>query len=1622
MSIDSRDAKIQEIRRLVASLTEIGNGGTVNGDAQTDDDLDCILQGVKTLAARVAPSHDKQPLLDDFPFGVVRTTVDGRFLYVNRKLCEITGYNADELMHLNFQSITHPDDLPTNLHKLDQAVVGMIKSYRIDKRYIRKDGSTVWVNVTGVLMRDTQGKPDYIAAVIEDRLERDRNEAQRQAVTVGLRKVLAATNQLMSCPNVDTLLRQAVEVARNTLGLERCGIFFDHGEYIQGTYGTDGEGNTTDEHDARVILQDQWPQHVEQLKAEGAQWLMVDDRKHTEWDGEEIKVVGTGWVVITLIPLAEGRKAYLFNDTYISNAPIDETQQEIVAVFCSLLGKMIQRVEVENALHASETRLQQAVRAAKIGIFEHDHLTDKIYWSPVQREILGWDDEIAEIENLEDAVLQIYPDDRERIKAAIQRAHDPRGDGVYDVEYRVLARDGSIRWLSVHSITSFEGEGRDRHFVRTVGATADITDRRGVEEALRESEQMLRNILDSIPVRVFWKDMNLRVLGCNQHFADDMGVALPADLIGKTDVDLIRERGLPWLDQAILYRADDLRVIEQGESIFGQEEPQMRDDQQLYWARTNKLPLRNANGKITGLLCTYEDITERRQTELALQKKREDEQELLRYLTLLHEISRELTMIDALDDFYRRTVELGRTMLGFDRVSLWLYDAPRNSAIGTYGTNINGNLQSEAHMSFVVEPNTEFWAAMQKPDRFLYAEKVSLYHNFGVAGTGWIVVIALWIENRVLGWLSVDNLIKQQPISPPQIEILAQYGLHIASMLSGKQVKQALHDSEVFLQKSQTVGRIGSYYFNIPQDRWMSSPMLNELFGIDDSYAKDLDGWLALVHPDDRAGVGENLREVTEKKRSRFDKEFRVIRHNDGQEYWVHGLGELEFDEHGNVIKIIGTVQDISQYKRVVNALRESEQMLHNVLDTIPVRVFWKDLKLRLMGCNLAFVKDAGVDSAEALIGKQDNELLPDPALAGQAAKYNQDDLRVLETGMPLIGYEETQIRADGGQYWLRTSKVPLRDAAGTTIGVLCIYEDITERKYAEERLRASEHRLREAQRLAHVGHWDTSDKALIWSEEMYRIFGLEVGTSALTIDQLVERVYPDDQMVFKQSVATALQTGRSVENEFRVLRPDGTLRYAHSIVNPSMDTQGSLLGLFGTVLDITERKQTQEALQRYNQRLAILREIDRRILVAHSPLALASTVLDQLVQLIPCDWVGIVLYDKTLTEEHVYALQVASGIAVERQKRDAVIFNSVIEQLKLGHSIISDDIVLAQEPVSYLAEELLTQDIHAIMSTPLLIHGQLIGTLVLASKQIGFFTVEHEQISEDIAAQIAIALHQADLNDQIARHNAELEERVRERTAELQQANEEIKNFAYIVSHDLRAPLVNLKGFAAELRLALDDVEVVVSEIAQQLDNTKTEKLRTAFGTDIPEALRFIDSSVTQMDGFTKAILKLSRLGRTNLELVEVNPNTVVDKVLTGLAYQINQAGIKVNVAPLPTLITDYFSLEQIFGNILTNAVTYLDPARVGEITVTGESTDKETIFRVQDNGRGIAEEDMDKVFAPFRRAGRQNTPGEGMGMAYVQALVRRHGGQITCESVLGAGTTFTFTIARQLTKDVKL
>jgi len=261
----------------------------------------------------------------------------------------------------------------------------------------------------------------------------------------------------------------------------------------------------------------------------------------------------------------------------------------------------------------------------------------------------------------------------------------------------------------------------------------------------------------------------------------------------------------------------------------------------------------------------------------------------------------------------------------------------------------------------------------------------------------------------------------------------------------------------------------------------------------------------------------------------------------------------------------------------------------------------------------------------------------------------------------------------------------------------------------------------------------------------------------------------------------------------------------------------------------------------------------------------------------------------------------------------------------------------------------------------------------------------------------------------ELDRLNAGLENQVRDRTAELTRANEEIQRFAYIVSHDLRAPLVNIMGYTSELEQVGKIFDHQLTTLAERHpEDIEPEAIR-AVREDVPEAVGFIRASTAKMDRLINAILKLSREGRRALA-PEVLPMTaVVQSIADSLHHQVVENGGEIVVRDLPTLESDRLSIEQIFGNLLDNAVKYQQPDRPIRIVVDGELTDDGRVhYRITDNGRGVSARDHERIFELFRRAGKQDQPGEGLGLAFVRNSVRRLGGVMELESELGQGSTF--------------
>jgi signal transduction histidine kinase len=261
------------------------------------------------------------------------------------------------------------------------------------------------------------------------------------------------------------------------------------------------------------------------------------------------------------------------------------------------------------------------------------------------------------------------------------------------------------------------------------------------------------------------------------------------------------------------------------------------------------------------------------------------------------------------------------------------------------------------------------------------------------------------------------------------------------------------------------------------------------------------------------------------------------------------------------------------------------------------------------------------------------------------------------------------------------------------------------------------------------------------------------------------------------------------------------------------------------------------------------------------------------------------------------------------------------------------------------------------------------------------------------------------------------LEHAVAVRTADLTQANEEIQRFAYIISHDLRAPLLNIIGFTSELETATSLLNKFVADHISASDIPIPADIRAASEEDLPEAIRFIQTSTAKMDRLINAILRLSREGRRVLVPEQLDMTPLLANVIDSVRHQVDAADVDVRVSPMISIVSDRIAVEQIFSNLVENALKYLLDDRPGRIAIASTREGRMIRYDVIDNGRGIAARDMERVFELFRRAGTQDRPGEGIGLAHVKALVRRLGGSIVCQSTLGEGSVFSVRLPVVLT-----
>jgi signal transduction histidine kinase len=423
---------------------------------------------------------------------------------------------------------------------------------------------------------------------------------------------------------------------------------------------------------------------------------------------------------------------------------------------------------------------------------------------------------------------------------------------------------------------------------------------------------------------------------------------------------------------------------------------------------------------------------------------------------------------------------------------------------------------------------------------------------------------------------------------------------------------------------------------------------------------------------------------------------------------------------------------------------------------------------------------------------------------------------------------------------------------------------------------------------------------------------------------------------------------------------------------------------------EIAERRRVEEALRRSTERLHILCNINRAILTAQSPEAIAQGALSHICLLIPCWRGGISLFDWQVHESLVLAsvggdtprFPVGTRISLK------VYGLQDLAMLQTNQTyLVTDVLTLTSPPTTVCA--LQVQGLRSYVRVPLVVaQGTLLGALDLWSDRPHTFTAEQVDIAREVADQLAIGIQQTRLLEQVQRHAIELERRVAERTTELRAMNAELETFSYSVAHDLRAPLHSLQSFA----------QILLEDYSDRLDVEGR-----GYAQRIVTAAR-------RLDALTHDLLTYSHLGRAAMVLEPVNLEEVVEEVLTELKAEIRTKAAHVSVdKPLPPVLGHSTTLVQVVSNLLMNGLKFVAPGIRPHVQIWTTERDEWVRLWIRDNGIGIAAEDHERIFAVFERLhGVDAYLGTGIGLAIVRKSMERMRGHVGVESALEQGSSF--------------
>lgn len=890
----------------------------------------------------------------------------------------------------------------------------------------------------------------------------------------------------------------------------------------------------------------------------------------------------------------------------------------------------------------------------------------------------------------------------------------------------------------------------------------------------------------------------------------------------------------------------------------------------------------------------------------------------------------------------------------------------------------------------------------------------------------------------------------------------------VIDLTDKKRIEQALAESEERLKVALKTAGLGCYDWYPQTNRVHWDAKMYDLFGLSPSDPINRsEFFFQCLHPEDRASIQQRFQDIMhpESKQLTFDAEYRIIR--DGNIFHMVFTGVFIRAENGEVQRLIGTVQDVTERRQTELALRASEARYKSLVQHFPsgvIALFDQNLQYTLVDGERVNHLGLNLYSAD-IIGKGLRDLFPEDIY-----EKHESAQRAALAG------EKSERTILMGDYYYAVSTLPVRDEQGNITSGLEVSQDITALIETEKKLNKTLEHLQLAIQTAKLGVWQyVFDKdELDCNNRLLEIYGVDPNSQGLSRKLWNEQIHPEDRDFVRQHMHELLQGAHLNELEFRIIIPSGEIRHIQASASPIFDKNGKLIELIGINVDLTNIRENEKALQESEELFHTVFDQQFQFMAILSPEGRVLEINDLPLRIIGAkyeDYIGALCWETPpWANLPDWQLKIKDQVTQACQRSEPLITEDVFMTIDgecrwvdaaytpirnddhelrfiLVQATDVTDRKLTERNLRKAQQELSELTNRFQIST----RAAKLGTwdwqiekdiLIWDETMMGIYGITKDQFSghlkdwKDYMIDEDKAVFQ-NMIDWISTGEKELNTEFRIKRPD--GAIRYIKSVAS-VQQDEAGMTLGIIGANWDITQEKEAEQEQIRARQLELRNRELEQFAYVASHDLQEPLRtvisfvgllkrgykdqldqrandyiqFVVEASSRMSQLIKGLLEYSRIG-TNRELSLIDVSALVQQILIDLSAQINSTQALIEVNQLPLIKGYETEMRMLFQNLISNAIKFRKTNQQPYIKIGVKEEKKMWVFSITDDGIGIAPMYKEQIFVLFQRLhGRVKYEGTGIGLAHCQKVVDLHGGTIWVESELNKGSTFFFSIPK--------